>query len=44
MDAHPAMTALWHASGFTLGPEEQQDAAYAYGLGLLLDGIERSVE
>jgi hypothetical protein len=38
------MTALWNAGGFARGTDEQAQDAYAYGLGLLLDGIERSVE
>ena len=37
--AYPAMTALWNAGGF-----EEDQAASDYGLALLLDGIERSVE
>jgi AcrR family transcriptional regulator len=37
--AHPAMTALWNAGGF-----EQDQDAFEYGLDLLLDGMERSVE
>jgi hypothetical protein len=42
--AHPAMTALWNAGGFDRGADEQARDAYEYGLGLLLDGIERSVQ
>ena len=42
--AHPAMTALWNAGGFDRGTDEQAQDTYEYGLGLLLDGIERSVE
>ena len=34
--AYPAMTALWNAGGF------EDQAAYEYGLALILDGIERS--
>ncbi|GAA0508343.1 TetR family transcriptional regulator [Paractinoplanes deccanensis] len=44
VEAHPAMTALWNAGGFDRGADEQAQDAYAYGLGLLLEGIERSVE
>lgn len=44
VEAHPAMTALWNAGGFTRGADEQARDAYEYGLGLLLDGIERSVQ
>ncbi|MEU4422663.1 TetR/AcrR family transcriptional regulator C-terminal domain-containing protein [Actinoplanes sp. NPDC024001] len=40
VEAHPAMTALWNAGGF----EDEAQDAFEYGLGLLLDGIERSVE
>lgn len=39
VEAHPAMTALWNAGGFDEG-----QTAFDYGLALLLDGIERSVE
>lgn len=39
VERHPTMTAVWNAGGFTDGPDEQVDAAYAYGLGLILDGI-----
>ncbi|GLY94558.1 TetR/AcrR family transcriptional regulator C-terminal domain-containing protein [Actinoplanes sp. NBRC 103695] len=39
VERHPTMTALWNAGRFTGGPDEQADAAYAYGLGLILDGI-----
>ncbi|GIE93722.1 TetR family transcriptional regulator [Paractinoplanes rishiriensis] len=42
VEAHPAMTALWNAGGFDRGADEQARDAYEYGLGLLLDGIERS--
>ncbi|MBW6437828.1 TetR/AcrR family transcriptional regulator C-terminal domain-containing protein [Actinoplanes hulinensis] len=38
VEAYPAMTALWNAGGF------EDQAAFDYGLALLLDGIERSVE
>jgi hypothetical protein len=38
------MTNLWNAGGFDRGTDEQADDAYAYGLGLLLDGIAASVE
>ena len=38
VEAYPAMTALWNAGGF------EDQAAYEYGLALILDGIERSVE
>jgi AcrR family transcriptional regulator len=40
VETHPAMTALWNAGGF----EDDGQAAFDYGLALLLDGIERSVE
>ncbi len=43
VERHPAMTALWHAGGFTAGPDEQLEQAHAYGLRLLLDGIEADV-
>ncbi|MFC4067818.1 TetR/AcrR family transcriptional regulator [Actinoplanes subglobosus] len=39
VEAHPAMTALWNAGGFDEG-----QTAFDYGLALLLDGMERSVE
>ncbi|MFG1602518.1 TetR/AcrR family transcriptional regulator [Actinoplanes sp. NPDC049265] len=39
VERHPTMTGLWNAGKFTDGPDEQADAAYAYGLGLILDGI-----
>jgi AcrR family transcriptional regulator len=38
VEAYPAMTALWNAGGF------QDQAVFDYGLALILDGIERSVE
>ena len=41
VEQHPAMTGLWNAGGFTKGPDEQAADAFAYGLRLLLDGIER---
>jgi AcrR family transcriptional regulator len=41
VEQHPAMTQLWHAGGFDRGPDEQAADAFAYGLGVLLDGIER---
>ena len=44
VDRHPAMTALWNAGGFDRGADQQAQDTYEYGLGLLLDGIERSVE
>ncbi|GAA1631635.1 TetR/AcrR family transcriptional regulator [Actinoplanes couchii] len=37
---HPAMTALWNAGGF----DDEGQTAFDYGLALLLEGIERSVE
>lgn len=40
VERHPAMTDLWNAGGFQRGPDEQAGDAFAYGLGLLLDGIE----
>ena len=40
--AHPTMTAIWNAGAFDRGADEQAQDAYAYGLGLLLEGIERS--
>ncbi len=42
--AHPTMTMIWNAGAFDRGADEQAQDAYEYGLGLLLDGIERSVE
>jgi AcrR family transcriptional regulator len=39
---HPTMTDLWNAGKFADGPDEQADAAYTYGLGLILDGISRA--
>jgi AcrR family transcriptional regulator len=39
VETHPAMTALWNAGGFDEG-----QTAFEYGLALILDGIERSVE
>ncbi|MEV6629146.1 TetR/AcrR family transcriptional regulator C-terminal domain-containing protein [Actinoplanes sp. NPDC051470] len=39
VERHPTMTALWNAGRFTDGPDEQADAAYTYGLTLILDGI-----
>lgn len=42
VERHPAMTALWNAGGFDRGADEQVLDAYAYGLGLILDGIERA--
>ena len=44
VEQHPAMTGLWHAGGFDRGPDEQAADAFAYGLGLLLDGIERQAQ
>jgi AcrR family transcriptional regulator len=41
VDRHPAMTTLWNAGGFERGPDEQVQDAYAYGLNLILDGVER---
>jgi AcrR family transcriptional regulator len=41
VEQHPAMTELWHAGGFDRGPDQQAADAFAYGLRLLLDGIER---
>ncbi len=43
VDRHPAMTRLWEAGGFATGPDGQLAQAHAYGLRLLLDGIERDV-
>lgn len=40
VDAHPAMTALWNAGGFTRGADEQAQDAYEFGLSLLLNGVE----
>jgi AcrR family transcriptional regulator len=42
VDRHPAMTALWNAGGFDRGADDQVLDAYAYGLGLILDGLERA--
>jgi AcrR family transcriptional regulator len=41
VEQHPAMTDLWNAGGYDKGPDEQAADAFAYGLRLLLDGIER---
>ena len=41
VEQHPAMTELWHAGGYDRGPDQQAVEAFAYGLGLLLDGIGR---
>jgi AcrR family transcriptional regulator len=41
VEQHPAMNELWHAGGFDRGPDQQAADAFAYGLRLLLDGIER---
>jgi AcrR family transcriptional regulator len=41
VEQHPAMTELWNAGGFDRGPDQQAADAFAYGLRLLLDGIER---
>lgn len=41
VERHPAMTELWHAGGYDRGPDQQAADAFAYGLRLLLDGIER---
>ncbi|GGQ38085.1 TetR/AcrR family transcriptional regulator [Couchioplanes azureus] len=43
VEQHPAMTRVWHAGGFG-GAGEQAEAAFAYGLRLMLDGIAGSVE
>jgi AcrR family transcriptional regulator len=40
VERHPAMTALWNSGGFDRGPDQQAADAFAYGLRLLLDGIE----
>jgi hypothetical protein len=40
VEQHPAMTELWNAGGYDRGPDQQAADAFAYGLGLLLDGIE----
>ncbi|AGZ45599.1 TetR/AcrR family transcriptional regulator [Actinoplanes friuliensis] len=40
VEQHPAMTELWNAGGFDRGPDQQAVDAFAYGLRLLLDGIE----
>lgn len=42
VERHPTMTDLWNAGKFADGPDEQADAAYAYGLDLILDGISRA--
>ncbi|BCJ54633.1 TetR family transcriptional regulator [Actinoplanes sp. NBRC 14428] len=41
IEQHPVMTRVWQADGFGGGAEEQAEAAFAYGLRLLLDGIGR---
>lgn len=40
VEQHPAMTELWNAGGFDRGPDQQAVDAFAYGLRLLLDGID----
>jgi AcrR family transcriptional regulator len=40
VETHPAMTRLWTAGGYDRGTDQQLDDAYAYGMKLLLDGIE----
>jgi AcrR family transcriptional regulator len=40
VERHPVMTSLWNAGGFDRGTDQQLADAYAYGLKLLLDGIE----
>jgi AcrR family transcriptional regulator len=40
VETHPAMTALWNSGGF----DDEGQTAFDYGLALLLDGIERSVQ
>ncbi|WP_250027346.1 TetR/AcrR family transcriptional regulator [Paractinoplanes maris] len=42
--SHPTMTMIWNAGAFDRGADQQAQDAYEYGLGLLLAGIERSVE
>ncbi|MBU2662083.1 TetR/AcrR family transcriptional regulator C-terminal domain-containing protein [Actinoplanes bogorensis] len=44
VESHPTMTSIWNAGAFDRGSDEQAQDAYAYGLGLLLKGIESSVE
>jgi AcrR family transcriptional regulator len=44
VEQHPAMTQLWNAGGFNLGPDQQAADAFAHGLRLILDGIERESE
>ena len=44
VEAHPTMTAIWNGGAFDRGADEQAQDAYEYGLGLLLEGIERSAE
>ncbi|HEY0000697.1 MAG TPA: TetR/AcrR family transcriptional regulator, partial [Actinoplanes sp.] len=39
--AHPTMTALWNTGGFERTADEQSQSAYAFGLALLLDGINK---
>ncbi|MCM4076713.1 TetR/AcrR family transcriptional regulator [Paractinoplanes hotanensis] len=44
VEAHPTMTAIWNGGAFDRGADEQAQDAYEYGLGLLLEGIERWAE
>ncbi|MEV4638624.1 TetR/AcrR family transcriptional regulator C-terminal domain-containing protein [Actinoplanes sp. NPDC049548] len=44
VEQHPVMTRVWEAGGFGGGTEEQAEAAFAYGLRLMLAGIAGSVE
>ena len=39
VERHPTMTDLWNDGRLSDGPDEQAGAAYTYGLGLILDGI-----
>jgi AcrR family transcriptional regulator len=41
VERYPAMTELWNAGGFDRGPDQQAADAFAHGLRLILDGIER---
>ncbi|MFI5490988.1 TetR/AcrR family transcriptional regulator C-terminal domain-containing protein [Actinoplanes sp. NPDC051859] len=43
VEQHPTMTRVWEADGFGGGSEEQAEAAFTYGLRLLLNGIAADV-
>jgi hypothetical protein len=43
VERYPAMTRIWEADGF-VGTAEAMTDAYEFGLRLLLDGIQRTIE